>query len=247
MHADEHAGDVVVRGRLEHGEPLLERRPAERRLHLLRVEAPVTDRERLVEQRQRVPGGTGGPAGDEVERLGIGLDALAAEDVGEMADELAVRQQGELEVLGARADRRQHLLRIGRREHEHDVGGRLLERLQQRVRRRRRQHVHLVDDVHLAPARRADAEMHALDELAHRLDAVVRRGVELDEVEERSRGDGLAVLAHAARLAVVAELEAVERVGRGCARSWSCRSRAARRRDRRARRGLHARRSAARS
>ena len=42
----------------------------------------------------------------------------------------------------------------------------------------------LVDDVHLAPGRRADTEVHALDELAHRFDAVVRRGVELDEVVE---------------------------------------------------------------
>ena len=55
--------------------------------------------------------------------------------------------------------------------------------------------------------------MHALDELAHRVDAVVRRGVELDEVEERARRDGCAVLALAARLAVGAEVEAVERAG----------------------------------
>ena len=130
-----------------------------------------------------------------------------------MADELVVRQQRELEVLRARPQRGQHLLRIGRGEHEHDVRGRFLERLQQRVRRRRREHVHLVDDVHLAPARRADAEMHALDELAHRVDAVVRRRVELDEVEERARGDRVAVLADAAGLAVGAEVQAVEGAG----------------------------------
>ena len=145
--------------------------------------------------------------------LGIGVDPLAAEDVGEVADQLAVREQRELEVLRPRTQRGQHLLRIGGGEHEHDVRGRLLERLQQRVRRRRREHVHLVDDVHLAPARGADPEVHALDELAHRVDTVVRRGVELDEVEEGARGDRFAVLADAARLAVVAEVQAVERPG----------------------------------
>ena len=92
-------------------------------------------------------------------------------------------------------------------------GGRLLERLQQRVRRRGREHVDLVDDVHLAPRVRAEPEVHALDEVAHRLDAVVRRRVELDEVEERAVGDREAVLALAARLAVGTEVEAVERAG----------------------------------
>ena len=70
----------------------------------------------------------------------------------------------------------------------------------------------------------ADAEMHALDEVAHRLDTVVRRGVELDEVEEGSGRDRGAVLAHTARFAVVAEIQAVERTsqearGRGLARA----------------------------
>ena len=71
----------------------------------------------------------------------------------------------------------------------------------------------LVDDVDLAPARGTDAEVHALDEVAHRIDTVVRRGVELHEIEEGARSDRLAVLALAARLAVGAEVETVERAG----------------------------------
>ena len=213
VHTHERAGDVFVGRGVEHGHAQLERHPAERGVHLRVVEMAAADRERLVEERQRVARRAAGAAGDEVERLGVGLDALAGQDVGEVAHELVVRQQRELEVLRARPDRRQHLLRIGGREHEHHVRGRLLERLQQRVRGRRREHVHLVDDVDLAPARGAHAEMHALDEVAHRVDPVVGRGVELDEIEERARGDRLAVLALAAGLAVGAELEAVERPG----------------------------------
>ena len=188
------------------------------------VEPAAADREGLVEQGEGVARRTGGAGGDELDRLGIGLDLLPTEDVGEVPDELFVREQVELEVLRARPQGGRHLLRIGGGEHEHHVLGRLLERLQQRVLGRRGQHVHLVDHVHLAAAGRAEAEMDALDEVAHRLDAVVRRRVELDEVEEGPRRDRAAVLALAARLAVVAQVQAVERPrqdarGRGLARA----------------------------
>ena len=54
VHTDERARDVFGGRGLEHREPLLERRAAERRLHLLRVELPAADGERLVEQRERI-------------------------------------------------------------------------------------------------------------------------------------------------------------------------------------------------
>ncbi len=101
---------------------------------------------------------------------------------------------------------------------------RLFERLQQRVRCRGAEHVHLVDEVHLRLRRRADAEAHPLDEVTNRVDAVVRRGVHLDEVVEVAGRDRDAVLARAVRLAVRAEVQAVERLGqdaggRGLARA----------------------------
>ena len=201
----------IFRGcRFEHRQPLLERSPAEARDNLLRIDAAVPDRERLVEQRERVPGRATRPAGNEVEHFRIGLDPLPAENVGQEPDDLFVREQRELEVLRARTQCRQHLLRIGRGEYEHDVLGRLFERLQQRVRCGRGEHVHFVDDVDLAPARGADAEVHPLDELAHRVDTVVRRRVELDEIEERARGHRKTVLAGAVGLTVGAEVQAVQ-------------------------------------
>jgi hypothetical protein len=91
-------------------------------------------------------------------------------------------QQVEVVVLRPAPDRREHLVRVGRGEHEDDVAGGLLERLEERVRRRRRQHVDLVDDVHLrAPAR---AERRPLDQVPDRLDAVVRCGIELGDAIE---------------------------------------------------------------
>ena len=132
---------------------------------------------------------------------------------GDPAHVLAQRvgvEQVELQVLGAAADRVGHLLRVGRGEHEHDVRRRLLERLQQRRLGRLRQHVHLVEDVHLvAPGR---AERGLLDEVAHRVDAVVARRVEFVHVVARAALDGEARLALAARLAVDRVL-AVEHLG----------------------------------
>ena len=89
--AGERACDVFGRDRVEHRVPQFERRAAERGLHRAAVERTAADGERLVEHRQRVARRTGGLAGDEIEHLGIGFDAFAAEDVGEVADELLAR------------------------------------------------------------------------------------------------------------------------------------------------------------
>ena len=62
------------------------------------------------------------------------------------------------------------------------------------------------------------AEVDLLDEVAIGVDTVVRRRVELDEVGEGARGDRDAVLALAAGLAVVAEVQAVERLGQEAGR-----------------------------
>ena len=191
---------IVARDRLEHLDAPRERRVAEDREHLRGVEETRPERERLVEERERVAVGPGGAPRDERDRLGFGLDAFLLEDPREVTLDLLDREQREVEVLRARTDRGQHPLRLGGREDEHDVRGRLLERLQQRVGRGRAEHVHLVDDVDLALRRTGEAEVDALHEVAHVVDAVVRRRVELGEIEERARRDRDAVLALAAGL-----------------------------------------------
>jgi hypothetical protein len=95
------------------------------------------------------------------------------------------REEMELQVLRAAAHRVGHLLRVGRREHEHDVRRRLLERLQQRRLGGLREHVHLVEDVHLVSTGRSERRL--LDQVAHRVDAVVARRVELVHVVARPR------------------------------------------------------------
>ena len=142
-----------------------------------------------------------------------GLVEFDAGVVGEPADVLlhhVHREEMELEVLGATADRLADLLRIGRGEHEHDVRRRLLQRLEQRGLGGLGQHVHFVEDVHLVPAGRAERRL--LDEVAHRVDAVVARRVEFVDVVARAALDREARLALATRLAVLRVL-AVEHLG----------------------------------
>ena len=124
-------------------------------------------------------------------------------------------EQVEAQVLGAAADRVGDLLRVGGGEHEHDVARRFLQRLQQRRLGRLRQHVHLVEDVHLVPPGRA--QLGLLDQVAHRLDAVVAGGVELVHVVADAALDLEARCALAARLAVDRAL-AVEDLGEDAGR-----------------------------
>ena len=92
------------------------------------------------------------------------------------------RDAMEIEALAAAQDCRQNLLRLGRREDELHVRRRFLERLQERVERRRGEHVHFVDDVDLEmPFARRVADVVA--QLAHLLDAVVARAIDLEHIE----------------------------------------------------------------
>src|SRR5690606_25139456 len=82
----------------------------------------------------------------------------------------------------ARADRADDLVRLGRREDELHVLGRLLDDLEQRVEALRGHHVGLVEDEHLEAVARG-GEGRALTQVARVVDAAVRGGVDLDDVE----------------------------------------------------------------
>ena len=74
-------------------------------------------------------------------------------------------------------------LRIGGREDELHVLGRLLERLQHRVECMPRKHVHLVDDVDLEASHHRHV-LRAVEEIAHLVDLGVGRRVHLEQVDE---------------------------------------------------------------
>ena len=204
-----HAGRAVVRRKgVEERAGLLPFRDAEQLVDILDLHRPVgegrdhvEDALRVAERALRVPR-------DRLERGGLALELLLLADRGELFDHPRVRDAAEVEALRARDDRAWDLPRLGRREHEDRVGRRLLERLQERVERLARQLMRLVDDVHLVLTQRR-RETHLLPQVAHLVDAAVRRRIDLDEVEETALADGDAALAFVTGLAVL-RLRAVD-------------------------------------
>ena len=175
-------------------------------------QATVGIGEDLVEQRLGVAHATVGKAGDEGQRVVIGLGALGLDDPSQLADDRRLRQAAEVVALGAADDRGRHLVGIGRGQDEDDVVRRLLDELEQRVEGVRAQHVDLVDDVDpLAELRGRRQRAH--DEVAGVLDGAMRRRIDLDDVERPPLADGRAGRAGVARLAVGAEVRAVDRLG----------------------------------
>ena len=95
----------------------------------------------------------------------------------------------EVEAVAAVDDGGRHLVRLGRRKHEHDVRRRFLERLQERVPSGGGEHVRLIEDVDaLAAAHRCERDV--LAQLANVVHAVVGGGVHLHHVERSAAGDG---------------------------------------------------------
>ena len=184
-------------------------------------------------ERKRLAG-LGPGAGDQLERrqrvagraaalLERGIDGFVAEVEAGVGDHPADvlgqrlrREEVEAQVLGAAADRLADPLGVGGGEDEHDVRRRLFERLQQGSLGRLGQHVDLVEDVHLVPAGRA--ERRPLDEVAHRVDPVVARRIELVDVVAGAALDGEARGTLAAGLAVDRAL-AVEDLGEDAGRA----------------------------
>ena len=155
----------------------------------------------LVEQAQRVAHAAVGQAREHIGRAGRELDIFPLRDVFQPAGDDIRVQPVEVEALAAGEYGRRHLPELGGGEDEHEVLRRLLENLEQRVEGRAREHMHLVDDV--------DAHLHArggedrlVAQCADIVDAVVARGVYLDDVHIRAVLDGAAGGALVARAAV---------------------------------------------
>ena len=121
----------------------------------------------------------------------------------------------EVEPLEAAQDRSgglRDLLRVGRREYEHDARRRFLQNLEQRVPGLAREHVRFVDDVHLVAAVARRGVHGSLAELPRVVDAAIGRGVDLNDVEAgRTTPDALTGVTHAAGLTIRRAILAVER------------------------------------
>ena len=74
-------------------------------------------------------------AGDAGKRRVLGLNMAFLQRDAQPPDDLVRRNPPEIEPLTAGKDRRRELLRLRRRQNEHDIGGRFFQRLEQRVER----------------------------------------------------------------------------------------------------------------
>ena len=138
--------------------------------------------QQLVEHRQGVTGrAPAGPDHQRIHRLVDGHVLLLADPFQQCAHG-ARSQQPERVVVGARTDRRQHLLRFRGREDEDQVFGRLLDDLQQRVERLGSDHVRFVDDED-AVSRLTGNVKRAVPKLARIIHAVMAGRVKLGDVE----------------------------------------------------------------
>ena len=169
-------------GHAEHGEHVLERDLA----------AAVGDE--LLERAERVAKAPRGRARDGGDGRGRDLDRLrggrAAHDGSDLLDAGTV----EVEAMATVDHGGRDLVRLGRGEHEHRVGRRLLQRLQKGVPGGSREHVRLVEDVDLAPP--ADGGVgDALAQVADVVDGVVGGRVHLDHVQRGGARDRQARLA----------------------------------------------------
>ena len=167
----------------------------------------------LVEDRERVARRSPARTDDEGQGGRLDPDLLLGAEVGEVARHQPRRDQPERVVVGARADRRDDLLRLGGREDEAQVLRRLLDQLEQRVEALRRDHVGLVDDVDLVLA--ADRrEERLLTQVTGVVDAAVGGRVDLDHVDRPGPAPGQVAAAVALPAGVGhRRLLAVERPG----------------------------------
>ena len=131
-------------------------------------------------------------------------------------------QQRELKDLTTAADRLDHLVRLGGGEHPGHVIGRLFEGLEQGVLRLARKHVDFVEDVDLGSARVAEVDL--AQQIAHVLDLVVGCGVEFVKIERPAMLNRPTTLTLTARLAIGAEILAVERLGQHSGRGGLARA-----------------------
>ena len=145
-------------------------------------------RQQLIEHGLRVAHAARSQPRDEVHGRTLGDPAIGGEDAVQLALDLGDRQAPDVEALEARQDRRRELRGFGRREHEDDEVGWLLQRLEQCVPGWRRDLVRLVEDVDLA-AKLAGRIWQALAQAPDLIDAAVAGCVDLDHVERRALPD----------------------------------------------------------
>ncbi len=229
----ERGGNFAGQNGVAQFQNLVLRREAEHRKHVRLLDFVAAKTDELVQRGFGVAHPAVGAARDGVQRGGVNRHLFLRGDFREMFRDERARNPAQVKPLAARENCRQNFFRVGRREHELHVRGRLLQSFQQRVERRRREHVNFVNDVdfELRIGRRVFA---GLAQFAHLFDAVVARAVNFQNVQRAALGDFLDARRRRRRNQFSAR-RCSSGIWRRCARWWFCRCRAGRKKDTRAR------------
>ena len=148
--------------------------------------------DRLIEQREQIAHRAFGGAGDERQRFRLRFDQFLPSDILQMLHQERGVDPAQIEALAARQHRDRHFADFCGGEDELGVRRRLFQRLKQRVESGARQHVHLVENIDLvAGGNRRIAD--GVVDLADVVDAVMGRGVHLDDVEMAALHDRFAM------------------------------------------------------
>ena len=150
-------------------------------VNVLRGHVVPAEREALIGKRKRVAHAALRRAGNQGQAAVFNGSAGAGKHAGKRALDVRNRNSVKIKPLTAGDDRCGKLLRLGGREDEENVFRRLLQRFEQRVERRAGEHMNLVDDKH-ASAELERRVLRVFDQIAHVVDAVVARGVDLRDV-----------------------------------------------------------------
>ncbi len=160
--------------------------------HVLGAHGPRSMGDGLIEQRERVAHGALGGARDQRQCLGLGGNAFLGRDALQMRHQQRRIDPAQVKTLAARQHGDRHFTDFGGGENELGVGRRLFQRLEQRVEGGAREHVHFVEDIDLV-TRRDRRVAHRVVDRADVVDAVMRGGVHLDDVEMARVHDRLAM------------------------------------------------------
>ncbi len=168
--------------------------------HVVAADRVPGERNDLIELALRVAHAALAIASDELQRIVPDLNAFGIDDPPELIGDRLRANRAELVDLRAGQHRLWNLLELGGRHHEDHVRRRLLDRFQQRVERLGGELVDLVDDEHLvAVPHRHDREA-VDDHFTDVVDAGVRGGVDLEDVDVAPVGNFLTGIAGPARI-----------------------------------------------
>jgi hypothetical protein len=105
--------------------------------------------EQLVKNGEGIANRPGARPNDQPDDAGLNLDPFLLADSGQIIRQEARWDESERIVVGPASDRPDDLVRLGCRENELDMRGRLLDQFEQGIETGRRHHVGLIDDVDL--------------------------------------------------------------------------------------------------